>query len=100
MSDSSAAQEKLAVWLVVVVRIAAAVEFLASFCAFWDLHVRCCFCFYLKMGDIPLPSLKSTTDKGVLFKSTFPASSGAKKCIFFVPAFVFTGICLFIISLG
>ena len=37
MSDSSTAQEKLSVWLVVVVRIAAAVEFLARFCAFWDL---------------------------------------------------------------
>ena len=38
-SDSSAAQEKLTVRLVVVVRIAAAVEFLANFCAFWDLFV-------------------------------------------------------------
>ena len=34
MSDSSAAQEKLAVWLVVMVRIAAAVEYLASFFEF------------------------------------------------------------------
>ena len=33
MSDSSADQEKLAVWSVVVTQIAAAVEFLASFCA-------------------------------------------------------------------
>ena len=40
MSDySTAAQEKLAGWLVLVVKIAAAVEFLDNFCAFWDLLV-------------------------------------------------------------
>ena len=48
MSNSSAVQEKLAVWLVMVVRIAAAVEFLASFCAFWDLFVI--LYFDLKVG--------------------------------------------------
>ena len=36
MSDSSAAQEKLAVRLVVVVRITAVMEFLASFYTFCD----------------------------------------------------------------
>ena len=39
MSDPSAAQEKLTVWLVVVVGIAAVVEFVVSFCVFWDLLV-------------------------------------------------------------
>ena len=39
MFDSSTAQEKLAIWLVVVIRIAAAVGFLASFCAFWMIAV-------------------------------------------------------------
>ena len=38
-SDSSAAQEMLAIWLVVVVGIAAAVEFLVYFCTFWNLLV-------------------------------------------------------------
>ena len=46
--DPSAAQEKLAVWLVVMVGIASAVEFLACFCAFWDLHVY--FLFWGKGG--------------------------------------------------
>ena len=36
ISEFSAAQEKLAVWLVVVIGIAAGVEFLDYFCAFWD----------------------------------------------------------------
>ena len=47
MLDFSAAQEKLAVRLVVVVETSAAVEFLSSFCAFWDLLF---LNFYLKVG--------------------------------------------------
>ena len=37
ISDLSAAQEKLAIWVVVVVGMAAAVEFVTCFCIFWDL---------------------------------------------------------------
>ena len=40
MSDSSAWQEKLAVWVVVVARIAAAVKFLASFCAYKKIGLK------------------------------------------------------------
>ena len=39
ISEFSAAQEKLALWSVVVIGIAAGVEFLDYFCAFLDLLV-------------------------------------------------------------
>ena len=50
MSDSSAAQEKLAVWLLMVVRNAAAVELPASFCTFWNLFLF--FFFFFLIFDL------------------------------------------------
>ena len=41
--DPSAAQVKVAVWLVVMVGIAVAIEILPAFCAFWDLLVYIIF---------------------------------------------------------
>ena len=69
-SDPSAAQEKLAVWLVVVVGIAAAVEFVTCFCAFWDFD--CLFFFFWEKGggstclDYPPPSNPGSTHNGLV----------------------------------
>ena len=49
ISDPSAAQEWLAFWLVVVVGIAAAVEYVTCFCALWDLLVY--FYIWRKVGQ-------------------------------------------------
>ena len=55
MSDSSAAEEKLAVRLVLVVRIAAAMKLIASFFLLL-LFVFFCFCFCFFISGICLLS--------------------------------------------
>ena len=47
MSDSSAAQEKLAVWLVVVIRIAAAVKFIARSFVFFFVFIFVFLCIII-----------------------------------------------------
>ena len=66
-SEFSAAREKLAIWLVLVIRIAADVDFFDYFCTLWDLIVISYF--DVKVGRalahcLSLP-LGPTTDKGV-----------------------------------
>ena len=74
-----AAQEKLAVRLVMVIGIAASMELLDYFCALWDLLVI--FYFDLKVRErLPIANPPSTTDEGVFCKVGCLVSSGGRNC--------------------
>ena len=97
MSESSTAQEKLAVWVAVAVRIIA-VEFLTRFCAFWDLLVI--FYFDLKVGDHLSSSTSHLptwihTEKGVFHKAAILDSSGGRNCCSCGMIFVCASFCAY-----